>query len=111
MKAVVRRMPGCTDFGPLDGISAEIPPMSEISGVTYYSAQSWQNGVSHCANGGKAIILCMALGDTGLMQGLTVEGARRMAASLMKLADRLDAEAAGEVAAALDNIRAQRGKS
>lgn len=110
-EATSRRMADCTDYGPLDGLTASMPDAAKVDGVEFYKASSWMTGITHSPEGGKAIVLMNSLGDTGLMLGMTVEGARAMARSLTILADRVEAIAAGDAAAMVDALLAEGGRA
>lgn len=101
----VHQIPGGQDFGPLDGHDAQVPGPAIIEGVTFFPANGLQTGISASSNGARIIVICVSTGPSGLMQGLSTDGARAIASSLSILADMLEAEAAGEAAAAIDAVR------
>lgn len=84
-------------------MTAYLDPM-EVEGAQFISCTEMRTGLS-VSRGRKVITIMLNVGPIGMMQGFSVDGARAFAASLTRIADRLEQEAAQQAASHIDKAR------
>lgn len=102
--------PDCTLYGPGDFVWMRSAPAIETDGIEFMPTPDFRVADCMMASGKTGreaafVTIMLGMGDVGLHHAVTPEGAREIAAAIIRAADVVDGKVAGMAHAAIDAAR------